>query len=278
MRRIGLRALAVCVLGLMLPAGLPAWGQTQAQPPVFEAGVLVASPDIADPNFAHGVVLVTQTPVGEIIGVVLNRPLDAPWPRGILAPEQSAGRHLHFGGPLIPAATLSVGAADTSVADTQDLGGGLRFAIGLKNTRALAAAGGPAPQLKLFRGYAGWAPGQLEAEVAAGVWQLRDVTPDLVFDPDPATQWERLTALSRAVHAPPSPKLPYARKLLSASSTASGCSLINAWPLDFTSTVRWPRMTACSPRAAFGWVITSASPSTSRAGQLSWPARSSPRA
>jgi putative transcriptional regulator len=186
----------------MLP---PAWGQTQALPPQFEAGILVASPGIADPNFAHSVVLVTQTPVGEIIGLVLNRPLDAPWPSGILTPEQSAGRHLHFGGPLIPAATLSVGAADTPVADTQDLGGGLRFAIGLKNTRALAVAGGQAPQLKLFRGYAGWGPGQLEAEVAAGVWQLRELTPELVFDPEPATQWERLTALSRAVRAAPLP-------------------------------------------------------------------------
>ena len=164
--------------------------------------ILIAAPGLPDRNFARSVVLVTNTPVGEIIGVILNRPTAAPWPRGLRPAEQTADGRMHFGGPLIPAATFAVGATSQEVTDTLSLGEGLRFAVGLKNTRALAQAGAPDGQLKLFNGYAGWGPGQLEAEIAAGVWQVRPVTAELVFDAEPATQWERLTALKRAVRAP----------------------------------------------------------------------------
>ena len=164
-----------------------------------QALILIAAPDLPDSNFDRSVVPVTQTPVGEMIGVILNRPTRAPWPRGLRPPAQTAGQHIHFGGPLIPSATFSIGAVNSAVSDTLDLGAGLRFAVGVKNTLALANAGAPEGALKLFNGYAGWGPGQLQAEIAARVWQVRPVSVELVFDPAPATQWERLTATRRAV-------------------------------------------------------------------------------
>jgi len=191
-----------------LLAGLAACGLAQAQgtegaEPAPQAMILIAAPGIPDSNFERSVVLVTRTPVGEMIGVILNRPTGAPWPRGLRPSAPAASRQMHFGGPLIPRATFSVGEAGVVVADTLNLGEGLRFAVGLKNTQNLANAGGPEGALKLFNGYAGWGPGQLEAEIAAGIWQVRPVSAALVFDPVPATQWERLTALQRAVRAPP---------------------------------------------------------------------------
>jgi putative transcriptional regulator len=270
------RRICFCLLGMCaLVMGQPLLAQSPDNSAGLGAAILIAAPEVQDSNFKHSVVLVTNTPVGEVIGLVLNRPTDQPWPHGLRPPEKSAGQHMHFGGPLIPQATLAVGAADMAVAETLDLGAGLRLAIGLKNTLALANAGGPDGVLKLFNGYAGWGPGQLEAEVAAGVWQVRPVSAELVFDPAPATQWERLTAMARAVRAAPTGQ---ARKLFNASSTASGCSAIRAWPLDFTSTVRCPEMPACSPRALFGWAIMSLSPSTSRAGHFTCAARASPPA
>ena len=186
-------------------------GDPQAEPERPQALILIAAPHLPDPNFERSVVLVTQTPVGEVIGVILNRPTDVPWPDGVRPPVQAREQRIHFGGPLIPNATFGIGAAASPVgagvaASTLDLGAGLRFAVGLKNVLSLAAASASAAtpgELKLFRGYAGWGPGQLEAEIDAGVWEVREVSADLVFDPAPATQWERLTALRRAVRVVP---------------------------------------------------------------------------
>ena len=194
------RMRAMAIAGLLCAAGLA----RAAEP---EAMILVAAPDLPDSNFARSVVLVTRTPVGEIIGVILNRPTGAPWPRNLRPSAQASTRRMHFGGPLIPRATFAVGAAPGAVADTLDLGDGLRFAVGLKNMQSLADAGGPDGDLKLFNGYAGWGPGQLEEEIAAGVWRVRPVSAEIVFDPAPGTQWERLTALQRAVQAAPPMRL-----------------------------------------------------------------------
>jgi putative transcriptional regulator len=189
---------AGCLLGLVAPGTLRAQEAAPLEGP--RAFILVAAPELGDRNFARSVVLVTPAPGGEMIGVILNRPTGAPWPGGLrpLAPEQ----RMNFGGPLVPRAVFSVAQVASSVSDTMDLGEGLRLAIGLRNTRNLAQAGAPEGQLKLFNGYAGWGPGQLRAEIAAGAWQVRPVSAEVVFDPEPATQWERLTALRRAVRAP----------------------------------------------------------------------------
>lgn len=250
-----LRACLRFAVYAMTACALPAFAQEQKPLPapqapaqVFETVILVAAPELSDPNFARSVVLVTQTPVGELLGLVLNRPTALPWPRGVVPPAQAEGKRLNFGGPLIPAATFAVGTSSTAVADTQDLGGGLRFAVGLKNSIALAAAGGGSASLKLFRGYAGWGPGQLEAEVAAGAWQLRAVTPEVIFDPAPDTQWERLVAPAHAVRMLPAPPAwPYSAgldlrnsmrlmELTWMSRTSVPCSTLSG-----TAVPAWPR-------------------------------------
>lgn len=67
----------------------------------------------------------------------------------------------------------------------------------LENKKQLAeveaAVGGVTPKKRLY-GYAGWAPRQLEMEIARGAWKLLNATQDVVFDPDPATLWKRLAS------------------------------------------------------------------------------------
>ena len=46
--------------------------------------------------------------------------------------------------------------------------------------------------VRLFAGYAGWSPGQLEAEVAEGSWFVLDALPDDAFDLEPERLWERV--------------------------------------------------------------------------------------
>lgn len=187
----------------MLLGAASARGQEQRRP---VAVVLVATADLTDGNFGRSVVLVTRTPLGEVVGVILNRPTDQAWPDSLRGGAPAEAR-IHFGGPLATDTLFAVAAAAAAAPEgTLDLGQGLRFAAGLKNVLALRRSQADAGAgLKLLRGYAGWGPGQLEGEIAAGAWTVQAATAALIFDPDPATQWQRLRALRRATQAAPVP-------------------------------------------------------------------------
>jgi putative transcriptional regulator len=48
-------------------------------------------------------------------------------------------------------------------------------------------------RIRLFAGYSGWGPGQLEAEMQVGAWQLLPADAATVFDMDPAQLWPELS-------------------------------------------------------------------------------------
>lgn len=181
-----------CLAGIAPPRG-------RAQGAANRSALLVASPSLEGGMFARSVVLVMRTPVDETIGVILNQPQDPSWPAEFASPD-AAGRvpGVYRGGPLSPGAYFalaeSAGAPDGTLAAAQ----GVRFAAGAANVKRLIAAAAEG-RIKLFRGYAGWAPGQLADEVAAGAWSARVPDADLLFDADPATLWRRLDAARRVV-------------------------------------------------------------------------------
>jgi putative transcriptional regulator len=53
---------------------------------------------------------------------------------------------------------------------------------------------GPEGRIRCYLGYAGWAPGQLEAEISAGAWHLIPGDPGLIFDANPAVLWQEMMA------------------------------------------------------------------------------------
>ncbi len=173
--------------------------------------ILLAHPGLTDPNFARTVVLVTRTPGDDTIGVILNRRLRV---GAQPLPDELAGRDVYFGGPLAPRGLLGIGPQPASSAEERadraneiDPSGvvavlpGLQLVVGSRRVRALAAAPA-AERVKIFSGYAGWAPQQLENEIARGGWFVQAASEAIVFDADPDTLWERLTARARAVRGP----------------------------------------------------------------------------
>ena len=192
-----------------------AQAQNPAQPdpprPEPVSILLLARPGLTDPNFARTVVLVTRTPGHDTIGVILNRRLGA---GALTLPDELTGRDVYFGGPLAPRGLLGIGPRPATAGDERPEGGseitasgvvavlpGLQLVVGSRRVRALAAAQTP-ERVKLFSGYAGWAPQQLESEIVRGGWLVQAATEAIVFDPDPDTLWERLMARARAVRAP----------------------------------------------------------------------------
>jgi putative transcriptional regulator len=181
--------------GLLVFAG---GGAAWAQRPAANAALLVALPDLKGSIFAESVVLVMRVPGEETIGVILNLRGDEA-PPGLVLPEGS-GRMagIYRGGPLSPRAPFAIAETMAAVEGSLEVVGGVRFAAGVRNLRALLGA----PEVgrsKVCLGYSGWAPGQLAQEIAAGYWDVRSVEARDLFDPDPASQWTRMTGAGRAI-------------------------------------------------------------------------------
>ncbi|MDI5965981.1 YqgE/AlgH family protein [Streptomyces sp. SL13] len=166
--------------------------------------LLVASPALADPNFDRAVVLLLDHDAEGTLGVVLNRPTPvdvgdvlAPW-----AALAGMPRVVFQGGPvsLDSALALAVVPGDHRGADDPGPLGWRRVhgAIGLVDLEAppelLAAELG---SLRIFAGYAGWRPGQLEEEVGEGAWYVVESEPGDVSAPAPERLWRAVLRRQR---------------------------------------------------------------------------------
>jgi putative transcriptional regulator len=77
---------------------------------------------------------------------------------------------------------------------TDEVAAGVAVSVGQAVMDALGAANGPS-HYKVLLGYAGWGPGQLEAEIRSGAWVIAPADPAIVFDPDDSRAvWERAFA------------------------------------------------------------------------------------
>lgn len=153
--------------------------------------LLVAMPVLTDPNFSRTVVLVIAHDVADgTIGVVLNRPSQTdvgdslPHWEPLVAPP----RVVFVGGPVGPTAAIGLARATDSTP-----GGDWVTVAGQFETVDLeidpGAVLGAIPRVRVFLGYAGWGPGQLEAEVDEGAWMVLDAAPDDVLGAEPDRLW-----------------------------------------------------------------------------------------
>ena len=191
-----MRAAALLAAALALGAG--AAGAQQ----VPERGFfLVAKPAIVDPNFSRTVVLVTQAPDGGTIGVILNRPTKQSL-ADILPGNAQLARFtepLHFGGPVEQVALFAVFRADASPGESFPVIENVHIALQPETVEQLLRK--PPAALRFFVGYAGWAPGQLKAELGRGDWWVVNADAETVFRKDTATLWDDLARRARSVTA-----------------------------------------------------------------------------
>lgn len=158
--------------------------------------MLVAMPSLADPNFAQAVILLCAHGEDGAMGIILNRALDKPSFAGLLQqleihphPPQREIR-LCAGGPVENVRGFVLHTTDWMAETTLAVDGTFALTTSLDVLKAIAEGRGPRAGL-LALGYAGWGPGQLEAELADNAWL--SVPPDeaLVFDAENDTRWRR---------------------------------------------------------------------------------------
>lgn len=170
-------------------------------PTSLAPGLLLAMPQLMDPNFIRSVVLMVEHNEEGSFGLVINQPsairavelLDSlgmvwrgdpdavVWSGGPVSP--STGWVLHEPLDLLPpTGRLGEGA-------TIEVGPGLSLTTSPDALRLIAAA--PPPNVRLLLGYSGWAPRQLAAEMTRGSWLHADADPALIFSAAPGEMWDR---------------------------------------------------------------------------------------
>ena len=158
---------------------------------------LVAAPGMADPRFAETVIYMVEHNREGGFGLIVNRLAMAQDFAAFLAevgvetdspPEGHA--LLHYGGPVDPQSGFVLHTADYADAATIPIDGRYAMTQGRTILRAIAEGHGPRSYLIAF-GYAGWAPGQLEGEMAAEDWVTSSAEEAILFDRDYASKWRR---------------------------------------------------------------------------------------
>lgn len=152
----------------------------------LEGRLLVSKPALHDDSFNGTITLLVEHDQGGAIGLILNRPTElvmadafSEW--GSMAPD---GEPIFSGGPVEAGSMVVL--ADGSF-DDGELALGLR-SLDLEEQVPLVQADG-VERIRVFAGYAGWGPDQLEGELAVGAWWLVDGTKDDVFQLDPSKLW-----------------------------------------------------------------------------------------
>ncbi len=161
--------------------------------------LLVASPAMRDPRFVQAVIYMIAHNKEGAMGLVVNRPLA----RGpiwdllkSLGVEDVEGEDtgvetiLYYGGPVESDKGFILHTSDYALKGTQIVDDGIAVTTDIEILRALARGKGPRRSLMIM-GYAGWAPGQLEAEMRRDDWFSIPAEQSLIFDEDSKSKWRR---------------------------------------------------------------------------------------
>lgn len=173
--------------------------------------LLLATENINTPPFAQSVILLTNYGPGGALGVIINKPMSFLLARALPEVKRLRGskESLYYGGPV------SRNILTILMESDEDLtrGDGAIKVFGnvyfVANKKTINGAVGEKNQLyRGFAGYAGWAPGQLEYEIARGDWGVAGADIKTVFTQTPETLWEKFRRPNKDEHwafIPPQP-------------------------------------------------------------------------
>ncbi len=156
--------------------------------------LLIAMPGMPDPNFNSTVTLICEHNYDGALGIVLNRPLGLQL--GGLFEQLSldeadaivAKRPVLSGGPVARERGFVLHNPGPDFESSMSVSENIQLTLSRDVLDALAAGSGP-DQTLVALGYAGWEPGQLEAEMMANTWLNVPASPEIVFDTPFAERW-----------------------------------------------------------------------------------------
>jgi putative transcriptional regulator len=155
--------------------------------PYLSGSFLIARPSLKDPSFLHSVVLILKHEAEGAFGLVVNRPSSV---EGLPFP-------VFMGGPCAAEGLILLHGQNDWIADDPDQPRSeIASGIFLGNADCLKRINDPPPEgsfrFRVFLGYAGWGPDQLEQELAAGAWAVVPATAQLLFESPVEELWSNL--------------------------------------------------------------------------------------
>jgi len=173
--------------------------------------LLVAAPRLLDPNFMHTVILLCEHTDEGTFGLVVNRPL--PLKVADLESEvdllRGRSQPVFSGGPVQKEELHVLHRAASGIPGAMEVVDGIQFG-GDPAVLHHALQESPETPVKFVVGYAGWGPGQLDAEMEEKAWVVVPATARRVFDGAPETLWRRVLraeggAVAELADVPPDP-------------------------------------------------------------------------
>lgn len=154
--------------------------------------ILVASPLLLDPNFLHTVVLLIEHDEEGALGIILNRPLPVTLTHiceesqlTFAGPEEATAWR---GGPVDPQRGILI--VKGGLPEDEDTVLDFTHFVSHRKDLLEGLFQDPKGQYRLFLGYAGWGPGQLDAEMDQKAWARVNVRPEWLLHPDPKGLWD----------------------------------------------------------------------------------------
>jgi len=184
------RSLAIAAVVLCSALTVPA----QSTHDLGVGKLLIAKRDAPDSTFAETVILVVRYTQGGTVGLMLNRRTDVPISRALDPLKGASGRSepVFAGGPVEMPNVLALLRANAMPEGAEHVIGKVYLVpTGALLEKTLARRPDPA-DFRVYLGYCGWSPGQLENETSHGFWQVLNGSADIVFDSEPETLWSRL--------------------------------------------------------------------------------------
>lgn len=196
-------AVAIVAPAAILHAALPTEPEVAGRTS-FAGQLLIASPELRDP-FDHAVIMIARHDRNGALGIVINRPITRRPIATVLAAlgADAAGVTdsvlIFLGGPVSPNVAFALHSTEYHGSHTLDIDGRVALSDAVEVLRDIGTGHGPKQSLIAF-GYAGWAPQQLDDELARGAWVAAPENPALVFDTDRAKVWTEALALYKNEH------------------------------------------------------------------------------
>jgi putative transcriptional regulator len=156
--------------------------------------LLLAMPQMQDPNFARSAVLLCKHEPEGAMGLVVNRPTDTRVADIVVLdpqPKRDSGLEVWVGGPVEPQHGWLLLGYDPGTNERLEVGEGLYLSASSEVLRRVVETeSAPHPEHRFFLGYAGWGSGQLESELAASAWLTVPPSKPLIFGTPPDRIWE----------------------------------------------------------------------------------------
>ncbi len=160
-------------------------------------GVLIAGPQLYDPGFDRTVVLMCEHSEQGAMGLIINRKspvsIETVYKSVDLESPPKDAPAVLMGGPVQPERGWLIHGTVWQGGESLEIADGIYISTSKDVLEAIAKGEGPTPY-RMVLGYAGWGPGQLEAEIAAGAWMFGKACPDLIFNVPIEERWTKALA------------------------------------------------------------------------------------